>query len=168
LIFWSRDIGQKTAANLDQSDREFLTLQLNLLGESLLPDLEQPLISGPFTQWKPMPMTKLSDYLAMFSSDLKKPDFIELLRDQHGIKREVSSPSKLDSHEQFLYAKLIIHYEQKRMQNFRETIEKAVRYKETFMVNDEHVHVPSFVNVKQKKSTPQKKTSPKKEEEANS
>ena len=57
-------------------------------------------------------MTKLSDFLDMVSSDMKKPDFIELLREQQGIKREVSSPSKLDSHEQFLYAKLIIQFEQ--------------------------------------------------------
>ena len=51
------------------------------------------------------------------------------------------------------------------MQKYRETIEKAVRYKKILMVNDEHMQVPSLVNVKQKKTTPQKKTSPRQQEE---
>ena len=46
------------------------------------------------------------------------------------------------------------------MHNFKETIGKASRFKSPFLVNDDLVHIPTKVQLKEKKLAPKKKTSP--------
>lgn len=53
-------------------------------------------------------MLRLSDFLGILLSVSKPPNFLELLKDQHNIKKELSSPADLDANEQFMYAHVIL------------------------------------------------------------